>query len=216
MTAASGRSSCGLASVLQCRDRGLQHVEIQRQADLVHFAALRFAQEFARTADLQIVRGQHEAGAELLERLDGFEASRRILRQRLARRHEQVRIGAMMRAADAAAQLVQLRQTQPVGEIDHDGVGRGHVDAALDDRRAQQQVEAAVIEIHHQLLELALAHLAVADAYLGFGQQLLQIRGDLLDGLDLVVHEIDLATAAQFAQGRFADGRRLPFAKRRC
>ena len=69
-----------------------------------------------------------------------------------------------MRAADAAAQLVQLRQAQAVGVVDHDGVGGGHVDAALDDRRAQQHVEAPVVEIHHQLLEVALAHLAMADA----------------------------------------------------
>ena len=78
----------------------------------------------------------------------------------------------MVRAADAAAQLVQLRQAEAVGAVDHDGVGGGHVDAALDDGRAHQHVEAPVVEIDHQLLEVALAHLAVADAHARLGNQL--------------------------------------------
>ena len=71
----------------------------------------------------------------------------------------------MVRAADAAAQLVQLREAELVGAVDHDRVRGRHVDAAFDDGRAHQHVEAAVIEIDHQLLEIALAHLAVADAH---------------------------------------------------
>ena len=41
-----------------------------------------------------------------------------------------------------------------------------------------------------------------------------QVLGDLLDGLDLVVHEVDLAAAPQFAQHRFADRGRMPFGHR--
>ena len=111
------------------------------------------------------MRREHEARAELLERLDGLEALHGVERQRLARRRQQIGVGAVVRAADAAAQLVQLREAQPVGAVDHDGVGGRDVDAAFDDGGAHQQVEAPVVEIDHQLLEIALAHLAVADAH---------------------------------------------------
>jgi len=40
-------------------------------------------------------------------------------------------------AADAAAQLVQLREAELVGAVDDDGVGVRVVDAGLDDGRAQ-------------------------------------------------------------------------------
>ena len=98
-----------------------------------------------------------------------------------ARGHDQVGVGAVVRAADAAAQLVQLRQPEAVGAIDQNGVGARHVDAALDDGRAHQHVEASMIEIDHQLLELALAHLAVPDAHLRLGHQRGELGGDLLD-----------------------------------
>ena len=68
-----------------------------------------------------------------------------------------------------------------------------------------QQVEAPMVEIDHQLLEIALAHLAVAEAHARFRHQRLHVVGDLLDVCDFVVHEVDLAAAAQLAQRRFAD-----------
>ena len=79
------------------------------------------------------------------------------------RRRDQVRVGLVVRATDATAQLVQLREAEAVRAVDDDRVGRRHVDAALDDRRAEQQVGAPVVEVEHDLLEVALAHLAVAD-----------------------------------------------------
>ena len=142
-----------------------------RQSDLGHLAALLLAEQLAGAADLQIVRGEHEAGAEILHRLDGLQALGRVAGQGLARRGDQIGVGAVVRAADAPAQLVQLRKPHAVGAIDHDGVGRGHVDAALDDGGAHEQAEAAMIEVHHQLLKVALAHLPVADAHVGFGHQ---------------------------------------------
>src|SRR3546814_9416268 len=67
----------------------------------------------------------------------------------------------MMRAADATAQLVQLREAEMLGAIDQNRVGARYVDAGLDDRGADQDVEALVIEVEHHLFEFALAHLAV-------------------------------------------------------
>ena len=119
--------------------------------------------------------------------------------------HHQVGIGLVVRAADAAAQLVQLRQAELVGAADHDGVGAGHVDAGLDDGRAQQQVEALRDEVAHHLLELALAHLAVRHRDARLGHQLFEVLAPLLDRLDLVVQEVDLSAALQLAQHGLAD-----------
>ena len=56
----------------------------------------------------------------------------------------------MAAAADAAAQLVQLRDAEAVGvEDDHDG-GVGDVDADLDDRRGDEHVDAPGREVGHR------------------------------------------------------------------
>jgi hypothetical protein len=131
---------------------------------------------------------------------------RRLLGQALHVGHQQVGVGLVVAAADAAAQLVQLRQPELVGARHDDGVGGGHVDAGLDDRRAQQQVVALGDEVAHHALELALGHLAVGDRDARLGQQFGQLVAPVLDGVDLVVQEVDLAAALELAQHGLADG----------
>ena len=74
-----------------------------------------------------------------------------------------------MRAADATAQLVQLREPQMVSAIDDDGIRRRNVDAALDDRGARKHVEMPMIEIEHHVFERPLGHLAVRDSNVRLG-----------------------------------------------
>src|SRR5438128_1158551 len=69
--------------------------------------------------------------------------------------HHQVGIGLVVAAADPAAQLVQLRQTEFVGAAHHNGVGAGHVNAGFNDGGAQQQVEALGHKVFHHALQLA-------------------------------------------------------------
>ena len=69
----------------------------------------------------------------------------------------------MLVAAHAAAELVQVGQPVAVGLVDEDRVGVGDVQAALDDRGAQQHVELAPHEVQHHPLQLVLRHLGVAD-----------------------------------------------------
>ena len=80
-----------------------------------------------------------------------------------------------MRAADAPAQLMQLRQAELVGAVHDDGIRGRHVDAGLDDGRAQQDVVALRDEIAHHLFQVALCICpwAIGDARLG--QQRLSI-----------------------------------------
>jgi hypothetical protein len=98
-------------------------------------------------------------------------------------------------AAHAPAQLVQLGQAELVGAGHHDGVGGGHVDAGLDDGGAQQQVGALGHEVAHHALELALGHLAVGHGDARLRQDLFEFLAPVLDGLHLVVQEVDLPAA---------------------
>src|SRR5690606_16648244 len=145
-----------------------------------------------------------EAGSKVLERIDRLQPLDRIGRHGDPRRRHQVGIGAMMRTTDPAAQLVQLRQPEAVGAIDDDGICCRHIDAAFDDRRAQQDVEAAVVEIEHDLLELTLGHLAVPDTYGRFRNQRANTFGDAFDVLHPVVDEVDLSSALDLAKYRLA------------
>ena len=70
-------------------------------------------------------------------------------------------------------------------------------------------------EVAHHALELALGHLAVGDGDARLGQQLGErLSRAVLDGLDLVVQEVDLAAALELAQHRLAD-RAVPRCARR-
>ena len=111
----------------------------------------------------------------------------------------------MVRAADAAAQLVELREAEAVGALDDDRVRGGHVDAGLDDRRADEQVDALRVEVAHHVLELALGHLAVRDGDPRLGHELREPLGGRRDRVDVVVQEVDLPAALQLAQRGLAD-----------
>src|SRR5277367_6408610 len=99
---------------------------------------------------------KRKPGAQFLKRFQRLEALDRIGGHGLARWRDQISISAMMRSADTASELVNLRQAKSVRAVDDDGVGGRHVDAALDNGRTDQNVEAAMIEIQHELFELAL------------------------------------------------------------
>src|SRR6185503_10289501 len=59
---------------------------------------------------------------------------------------------ALARAApDAAAQLMQLRQSEALRTFDHHQRGVGHVDPDLDDRGANQELHPVVLEGLHDL-----------------------------------------------------------------
>ena len=83
----------------------------------------------------------------------------------------------------------------------------GNVDAVFDDGRTDQHVDAAMVEIRHDVAELAFRHLAVADADARLGRQLGDLVGGALDGAHLVVHVEDLSAAGEFAGDGLGDHR---------
>ncbi len=100
---------------------------------------------------------------------------------------------------------MQLRQAKLVGPLNDDGVGAGHVDTGFNNRAGNQNIEAAVVEVAHDLFQCALGHLAVAYADAGLRHQLGQIGCVFLDGFYLVVQIVDLTPAQQLAQDCFLD-----------
>lgn len=189
-----------LADGLHCP---FEHFHVEGEADRLDLPALAVAEQLAGAADLQVVGGEDEAGAQVLGVGDGFQAFLGVRGHLSARRCQQVGVGLVVAATDAAAQLVQLGQAELVGALDEDGVGAGHVDAGLDDGRGHQHVEALVVEVAHHLFQLALVHLSVTDADARLRDQFGEVAGALLDGLHFVVQVVHLAAAQQFAEQRF-------------
>ena len=198
------RLEVGIAALAQRRHCALEELEVEADADLLDLSALFLAEELAGAADLEVLRREREPGPEVFERLNRLEALTCVLGERCRRWRDQVRPGAVVRTTDATAKLVQLREAKAVGAVDQDRVRSRYVDAGLDNRGAYEQLETPVIEVEHELLEVTLAHLAVADADRRLGHQAAQALREDLDVLDGVVHEIDLPAAADLAQAGLA------------
>src|SRR5690554_3781864 len=183
----------------------LQHFYIQTETDRLDLAALAVTQQLAGTTNFQVMGGLYKTGTQILGVTDGFQAFFGIRGEFFAAGHQQVGIGLVVAAAHAAAQLVQLGQAELVGTVNQDGVGTGHVDAGFNNGSGHQHIGALVVKIGHDLLQLALAHPAVADANARFGYQFGQLFGASVDGFNVVVQVIHLAAAQQFAQQGFLD-----------
>ncbi len=119
---------------------------------------------------------------------------------------EQVRVRPLAGPSDATSELVELAEAEHVGSVDDERVHRGHVDARLDDRRADEHVEPALPEVDDDLFERAFVHLSVRDRDAGLGDEVAERRRDRLDVLHAVVHEEDLTLAEQLPTDRLGDG----------
>ena len=119
-------------------------------------------------------------------------------------------MGRALAPADAAADLVGLGEAEHVGALDDERVRLRDVEPRLDDRGRAQHVVVAAQELEHDLLELAVAHLAVGDADAHLGHQPAQLLRRLVDRLDAVVQEERLAPALVLAPYRLRDELLVP------
>ena len=110
-----------------------------------------------------------------------------------------------MASAHATAQLVQLSQAELVGTVDQNGVGRRHVDPGLNNRGAQKDVKALLIEITHHGFQLTLAHLTVSDHDAGLRNQSSQLFTTVFNRCHVVVQEVDLTATLEFTQHGFTN-----------
>ena len=148
-------------------------------------------------AQLEIERGHPESRAQLGELAHGGQALARDLAEHGVRRHHQEGGRAPLRAAHAAAELVELGQPVAVGPVDDHGVRARDVEAVLDDGGGHEHVRPALHEGEHRLLQLRLRHLPVGDGDARLRHQLLHHVGEGVDRFHAVVHEVDLAVAGQ-------------------
>src|SRR5262249_50895135 len=140
----------GLAAELV--DGLVEHLAEELEADGGDGAALLGAEEVAGAAELEVEGGDLEAGAKLGVALQGLDAGAGLVGHGVGRGDDEVAVGPLLGAADAAAELVELGQAEVVGAVDEDGVGPGDVEAALDDGGGAEDVVAALDEVEHRLL----------------------------------------------------------------
>ena len=142
----AGRSVCRAVRAVQrflFFDGLREDLQVHVVADGFHVAVLLRAQDGAGAAEFEVAHGDLEAGAELGVLADGGETPLRDVRQFLAAVEREVGGGAAGGAADAATDLVQLREAEAVGVLDDQRVDVRDVDARLDDRRADEDVDLA-------------------------------------------------------------------------
>ena len=108
---------------LEVDDRLFQHRLVKLEADFLDVAGLFLAEQIAGAADIEIVRGQLEPGAERFQRLQHLQPPFGLRRDLLLRRQREQRIGAQLRTPDPAAQLIELRQAEHVGAMHDQRVG---------------------------------------------------------------------------------------------
>ena len=186
-------------------DRLFQHLLVKLEPDLLDVSGLFFAKQIAGAADIEIVAGQLEAGAKRVERLQHLQAAVDGWRKQTVGGNGEQRIGARLGAPDPSAQLIELRQTEHVGAVDDQRVGGRDVEAGFDNRRAQKNVIAAIVERRHDLIEFAGRHAAMGGADPRFGHVIVKEFPDVRQIGD-ARHDIEcLATAQPFAQQRLAD-----------
>ena len=184
-----------VAFALELVDGLFEHGGVHLEADGFDVAGLLAAEHVAGAAEFEVERGDFEAGAEVGELLERGEAAAGDLCQLGVGRDEEVGVRPAVAAAYAAAELVELREAVAVGAVDDDGVGERDVEAVFDDGGGDQDVVLVVHEGEHDAFELGFGELAVADDDAGGGDELADLGGELVDGFDAVVDEVDLASA---------------------
>ena len=190
---------------LQPRHALPQQLAIQLEADPDDVAALLGAEQVAGTAELEVAHGDAKARAELVVLPDGAQPLPGQVQHARVPVEQQVGVGLVLETADAAAQLVELRQAEAVRALDDEGVAIRDVEAALDDRGANQHLVLPGDEIGHHALEPVRAHPAVADADVHSRQQLAQPGRDQIDAEDAVVQVENLPAAPQLVLDRLDD-----------
>ena len=100
---------------------------------------------------------------------------------------------------------MQVAQSELLGIVDDDGIGVGHVDAALNNAGGDQYVVFVIDEIEDHLLQLLWFHLAMTDNDTGIRDFTAYQGLDLINVLDAVVDEENLSVTTHLEVDRLAD-----------
>ena len=160
------------------------------------------AEQVTRAANLQVLHGQLQARAELVVGRHGLQTLVGNLAEGLVHRVQEVRVGALASTTHASAQLVQLAQAVVLGVVHDERVRVRDVQAGLHDGRAHQHIEAALPEVHDNLLQARLAHAAVCGGDARLRHELADFGGHVIDIGHAVVHEKDLSFTHELTANR--------------
>src|SRR5882762_4629596 len=156
------------------------------------------AEHVASAAQLKVERGDAESGAQFAELLHGGEAFAGDVGERGVRRDEEIGVGALGGTTDAAAQLVELGESQAVGTVDQNRVGAGDVQTVFNDGGGHQHIRFIANEFQHHAFEFFFGHLAVGHHDARLGHQFRDHGSERIDRFDTIVNEEDLAVASKF------------------
>ena len=134
-----------------------QHLLIQLNPHLTDLPRLFIAQQVARTANIQIMAGQLEPRAQLIQPRHHLQPTGGGFGHHLPRRQGQIGMAAHLAPPYPPAQLVQLRQAETIGTVDDDGVGVRNIQPRFNNMSTQQQVGAPIQELLHHRLQIARA-----------------------------------------------------------
>ena len=101
----------------------------------------------------------------------------------------------MFVAADPTPKLVQFRETEAVRAIDDNRVDVRNVDPALNDGRAEQDVDRSFVECSHDRGQFTFLHLAMPDGNFCFRHEVFEAILDAPNRKYAVVQKIDLPLA---------------------
>ena len=151
------------------------------------------------------MRGEREAGAERVQRVQDLEPLLRSFGQSFAGRCREVGIGARLGAPDAAAQLIEGGEAEHIRAVHDERVRVGDVETGFDDRRREQHIVLPVVEGAHDIFELRGAHLPVCANDAQLWHFLGQKFGDVVEVGDAGDDVEGLPTAMALAAQGLAD-----------
>ena len=174
-------------------------------------AGLLFAQKVPGPAQIKVMRGQVEPRTQTVKASQKLQPFHRLRRQRAARFCCEITIGSRLRAANPAPNLVQLSKTEHIRPVHDHRVGGGNIQPRFHNRRGQQHVIFAVIELVHPIIQIARRQLAMGGdegdlGHVGF-QPILNLGQIGNPGHDPKA----LPTAVVFAQQRLAERHTIEF-----
>src|SRR5687768_13163859 len=112
-------------------------------------AALLCTEKITGAANLEVAHCDFETASEAGVLFNGTDAFADVAEQRGMSRQKKIRVGLVLVAANAAAELVKVAQSETIRAINDDGVGVRNIDAAFNDGGRDENVRLAVDELGH-------------------------------------------------------------------
>src|SRR5690606_5203120 len=116
----------------QFLDGFIQDLVVRLEPDVIDEAALLSPEQVAGSPDIHVPHRQIESAAQIAELLHRLKALPGLAREPVDGRDEQIAERLSVRAPDAPAKLMKLRQSEAVRAVDDDGVGVRDVEPVLD------------------------------------------------------------------------------------